>query len=114
MDKSMLLVENGEKRNTPMVMEVGEVKRGFTTKVGASEALLRAKRFLPMMAEANKGVTVGEKDVDIEPLDKSNPTSEDTKKETTDGKCYVEMDIALGVLEEKGSGSESECCIEEI
>ena len=90
MSKELLFIEEQE---PPKISVVGEVKSGFTTPVGKSKALERARLFLPLIEEANKHVTPGACDPVI--------IGEDGMDVDVDG-SYVQMDVAVGILEEKG------------
>ncbi|BFU24928.1 hypothetical protein EHI8A_032580 [Entamoeba histolytica HM-1:IMSS-B] len=113
-NKASFLIIEDKKQDYPKVKEIGEVKKGFTHKVERSNVLSRAELFLPMFKESNKYVKQGE----CEPEIQENHTGQEEKKEEKEGKCYVEMNVAVGILEEKKneeeSSEEEEKMIEEL
>ncbi|KAL7712068.1 Uncharacterized protein QTN25_010306 [Entamoeba marina] len=104
-DKSFLIIPESSS-DKPKIQELGMVMTGFTTAPQSSAVLDRARSFIPLFAEGNKHVKQGVCDPTITGLNECN--TEEPHREGQKEECYVEMDIALGVLSEEGSDKEEE------
>ena len=111
--KPHFILENEEEeyQHQKRVQEIGEVKKGFTYKVERSEVLQRAELFLPVLGIANKYGKQISCDPIIEEIHDQSSSScphKEEKKEEEENKPYVEMNIALGILEHKEDQNEEE------
>ena len=137
MKSNLFQMEEDENEQQQKVKEIGEVKKGFTFRVDRSDVLKRAELFLPMLGLSNKYVERGSCDPVIEEVHENendeitfrdnhsdeikevkgmkevkekrgNEMEEDEEDEEKEEDCYVEMNVALGVLEEKNDENEEE------
>lgn len=92
----MVIEENNKQQNIPKVQEIGGVKPSFTEPLPRSSVLEQARLFIPIFAESNKHVQKGRCDPEIHPLEKC-----DGHAPAEDPRCRVEMDVAIGVLEDR-------------
>ena len=108
---NFLVIDNDEEERKPKVQEIGAIKSGFTYKMERSDIFSRIQNFLPQIEESNKHVEKGYSEPEIREI-KGNEMEEEKKEE----ECYVEVNVALGVLEDKNEEetSEVEHKIEEI
>ena len=117
---TMFMIEENETNQHQRIQEIGEVKKGFTYQVERSSVLKRAEMFLPMLGLSNQYVQKGSCEQEIietneeqqKEEEKENKMEEDHNEK--EEKCYVEMNVALGILEHQNEESEEELMIEEL
>lgn len=131
------LIINEQEENPHKIREIGEVKQGFTYRVERSKVLQSAELFLPILGLSNQYVQKGSCEPEI--ISTSSEHQEEQKEEIKERnendmeedslsheqnekqkqECYVEMNVALGVLEQKNENEsddedENDIMIEEL
>ena len=108
---NFLYIPNKED-NPYKIREIGEVKKGFTYHVERSNVLKTAEMFVPLFGSLTNCVEKGSCDPEIISNDskeqKEEKESEMKEEKEKKEECYVEMNVALGVLENKNDDNESE------